>query len=374
MCKRKSKTWISCFLVSLPISVFIIAMPMQANAYFVSGNVTVNTYGGDTIDRSTYDGSNYGGTATSLSDSASSQGDGGTSAESAYFVDLSIGHLGTYISGDNPNAAEGVRASAGAEVSAGFQDALTFFIPAGSYASDLYVSLNGFVDGYLSAFGCDSTLQNKRCANVYQTYLFSFGSDVFNTSIPEYAYPDTSPNIISENFTLTTRILTAGDYQTDQTVSLSVSARLDGKGTALWLYPSNADTSSSFVADFYNTGGFTSLATPDGVTWTSDSGVFLSAVLVDTDNDGVFDSIDNCTLVSNPVQRDTDSDGFGNICDPDFDNTLVVNASDLAYLKSVFFTTDPHADLDGSGVVNAGDLAILKSMFFGPPGPSGLVP
>ena len=97
-------------------------------------------------------------------------------------------------------------------------------------------------------------------------------------------------------------------------------------------------------------------------------------VSADADDDGVVDSIDNCTYVSNPAQRDTDSDGFGNICDPDFDNTLVVNASDLAYLKSMFFTTDPHADLDGSGFVNAGDLAILKTMFFGPPGPSGLVP
>ena len=96
-------------------------------------------------------------------------------------------------------------------------------------------------------------------------------------------------------------------------------------------------------------------------------------VSADADDDGVVDSVDNCTFVSNPAQRDTDSDGFGNFCDPDFDNTLVVNASDLAYLKSMFFTTDPHADLDGSGFVNAGDLAILKTMFFGPPGPSGLV-
>ena len=72
--------------------------------------------------------------------------------------------------------------------------------------------------------------------------------------------------------------------------------------------------------------------------------------------------------------RDTDGDGYGNICDPDFDNSGVINASDLAYLKSHFFSTDPDADLDGSGFVNAADLAILKQMFFGPPGPSGLVP
>ena len=96
--------------------------------------------------------------------------------------------------------------------------------------------------------------------------------------------------------------------------------------------------------------------------------------LLDLDNDSVGDAVDNCTLAANSDQRDTDGDGYGNICDPDFDNSGVINASDLAYLKSHFFSTDPDADLDGSGFVNAADLAILKQMFFGPPGPSGLVP
>ena len=94
----------------------------------------------------------------------------------------------------------------------------------------------------------------------------------------------------------------------------------------------------------------------------------------DSDADKILDTMDNCTQVVNLNQRDTDGDGFGNICDPDFDNSGTVNAADLSYLKSKFFTTDPDADLDGSGTVNAGDLAILKSFFFKPPGPSGLVP
>ena len=104
---------------------------------------------------------------------------------------------------------------------------------------------------------------------------------------------------------------------------------------------------------------------------------------LDSDNDGVLDSEDNCVLVPNgPLspdaggnsQLDTDGDGYGNICDPDFDNNSTVDTSDLAYLKSKFFTSDPDADLDGNGNVDFADLAILKPMFFGPPGPSGLVP
>jgi hypothetical protein len=97
-------------------------------------------------------------------------------------------------------------------------------------------------------------------------------------------------------------------------------------------------------------------------------------VAPDTDDDGVPDVRDNCILVPNPLQRDTDSDNFGNFCDADFDNNLLVNAADLAIFKPLFFSTDPDADLNGNGTVNAADLAILKTMFFKPPGPSCCAP
>ncbi len=35
----------------------------------------------------------------------------------------------------------------------------------------------------------------------------------------------------------------------------------------------------------------------------------------DDDGDGVFDGVDNCPLVSNPTQKDSDADGFGDDCD-----------------------------------------------------------
>ena len=92
------------------------------------------------------------------------------------------------------------------------------------------------------------------------------------------------------------------------------------------------------------------------------------------DNDVVADSVDNGALVANPAQCDTDSDGYGNICDPDFDNNLIVNASDLAFFTTVFFTPDPDADFNGDGIVNAADLATLKIFFFKPPGPSAIAP
>jgi hypothetical protein len=83
---------------------------------------------------------------------------------------------------------------------------------------------------------------------------------------------------------------------------------------------------------------------------------------------------DNCSVAENPGQQDTDGDGYGNICDPDFDNDLTINAADLAYMKTNFFTSDPDADLNSDGIVNAADLAILKKVFFEPPGPSCIAP
>jgi choice-of-anchor B domain-containing protein len=95
---------------------------------------------------------------------------------------------------------------------------------------------------------------------------------------------------------------------------------------------------------------------------------------LDSDGDGVADDQDNCTLVSNPDQRDTHGDGYGNLCDPDLDNDGNVSATDLGLLRLAFFNTGPglDEDLNGDDVVNVSDLAIMKLYFFGPPGPSGI--
>ena len=45
----------------------------------------------------------------------------------------------------------------------------------------------------------------------------------------------------------------------------------------------------------------------------------------DTDEDGVEDPFDNCTLVSNAAQKDLDVDGCGDVCDGDFNNNGVVD-------------------------------------------------
>jgi hypothetical protein len=90
----------------------------------------------------------------------------------------------------------------------------------------------------------------------------------------------------------------------------------------------------------------------------------------DSDDDGVPDRTDNCTLQANPLQRDSDGDGFGNRCDPDLNNDKRIDFADLAELKNLFFSSDENADLNGDFKVDFADLAILKALFFGQPGPS----
>ncbi len=95
----------------------------------------------------------------------------------------------------------------------------------------------------------------------------------------------------------------------------------------------------------------------------------------DADLDGIIDSADNCALVANPGQQDTNSDGYGNACDPDLNNDGAVDFQDLGDLKAVFFQSGTlDADFDSNGTVNFLDLVVLKDFIFSPPGPSGLIP
>ena len=101
-----------------------------------------------------------------------------------------------------------------------------------------------------------------------------------------------------------------------------------------------------------------------------------AAIDLDTDGDGVDDSIDNCILVANADQRDTNGDGFGNVCDPDLDNNVIVNFGDVGAWVPFFNTVagDVDQDFNGDGFANFLDYALFPQFFNQPPGPSGNAP
>jgi hypothetical protein len=117
-------------------------------------------------------------------------------------------------------------------------------------------------------------------------------------------------------------------------------------------------------------------------------GASLAASPGDADGDGVPDAIDKCTLDSRnaapSANCDTDGDGYGNVCDPDFDQNFAVNANDYtryfvpSFKSHVPASTGTDMDCDGK-VTKKDDEAFFVPKFKGDaklggavPGPSGL--
>jgi hypothetical protein len=103
----------------------------------------------------------------------------------------------------------------------------------------------------------------------------------------------------------------------------------------------------------------------------------------DADGDGAHDGQDNCIEVANgPIvadsgdnsQRDTNGDGYGNVCDADLNNSGLVTSRDYYIMRSVLNTSNADADLDGSGLVTTIDYGILRDRLNMPPGPSAYAP
>lgn len=107
----------------------------------------------------------------------------------------------------------------------------------------------------------------------------------------------------------------------------------------------------------------------------------------DTDGDMVDDDIDNCLLVENgPAETpnnqfdgDSPPDGFGNICDGDFDQSGSIDINDRYYIENHLGQPDP-TDLHADGFMDLADLsyftvtwpnALFPGTFF--PGPSGTI-
>jgi hypothetical protein len=107
-------------------------------------------------------------------------------------------------------------------------------------------------------------------------------------------------------------------------------------------------------------------------------GLCEDAPPVDTDGDGIPNSSDNCVNVVNPNQIDTNQDGYGNLCDPDFNTDDAVGIPDFAVFRAAFGTScadpgyNPDVDLNSDCAIGLPDFNIFRSFFGGAPGPSGL--
>lgn len=145
------------------------------------------------------------------------------------------------------------------------------------------------------------------------------------------------------------------DISLSQIDQLDNCATTDLGGSLDWAWMPSSAGRFALYAKSYVWDGFGSL---------DQSSVLLVNVTAnsDSDGDGVADDSDNCPHHANADQRDTDNDGYGNVCDPDLSGDNVVNAADLAALIDAFLSTgnDLRADFDGDHKVNFKDLSWLR--------------
>jgi hypothetical protein len=103
-----------------------------------------------------------------------------------------------------------------------------------------------------------------------------------------------------------------------------------------------------------------------------------AGAVTDGDSDLVPDQFDNCDTVKNGPneapknQRDTDVDGYGNACDPDYDQNNAVTPTDFAVFLADFGGAGDLTDHDGNGAVTVTDFSVFLLYFGGPQGSSGL--
>ena len=85
---------------------------------------------------------------------------------------------------------------------------------------------------------------------------------------------------------------------------------------------------------------------------------------VDSDGDGVCDSVDNCPAVPNPDQRDTDGDGVGDLCDIvprcDADGDTDIDQRDLSIISKArgqrASGPNDQRDANGDGLITPADV------------------
>jgi hypothetical protein len=100
----------------------------------------------------------------------------------------------------------------------------------------------------------------------------------------------------------------------------------------------------------------------------------------DADSDGISDDEDDCAVLPDTPQLDSDQDGYGNACDADYDQSGTVGVSDFLAFGGALGTSagspgwNPEVDANGDGSIGVADFLVFggSGSFGAAPGPSGL--
>lgn len=224
------------------------------------------------------------------------------------------------------------------------------------------------------------------------TFTYNFGGTLLNAN---GSYPAPSPNLSLG--TTDADILQDGDnlrlaFSPRNAIGLSIVSkdplqagdlRLEAGNTVTVLAPVPQQTLADgatvyFVGVIQPATAFTSanLTTVGGGYFFYNVDDITVALFADADGDGVPNSADNCTLLANATQVDSDGDGFGNRCDGDLNNNGFTNAQDVTLFRRFLGrpSNPPNyevADLNANGFINAQDVVLHRQLLGNAPGPAG---
>jgi hypothetical protein len=173
------------------------------------------------------------------------------------------------------------------------------------------------------------------------------------------------------------RIIAVGANDTGFTDPVTVTINtLPTKGTIGTISPPGAAAGMTitYTANVGTSGADSFVYEMVDGTPASDTATVTVSIGPDTDGDGIPDSADNCRLVANASQCDSDGDGFGNHCDADFNNNSFTNSQDYVLFRQQLGQPSVApvfnaADINCNGFVNSQDYVLFRGLLGNPPGP-----
>jgi hypothetical protein len=268
-----------------------------------------------------------------LEESLSSEGPTGNYAEARLRADLTTGYVGNYTYAVNGNETPYWWLIASAKAMIYWKDILYFTIPPGSYPNGLSMTLTGSLNGVLYTSG-DNLSQAGQSWNVAIGRVE--GGPKPRCSGVERISGDVSISI-SEPCSLTLALVNEGTTLTEDTV-VAVEVRAGLGESAITSSAANSHTmDNEACVDFYHTIKIHSLMVPEGIDWTSASGVFLLGCEGDFNDDADVDESDLALFAADFGRTNCET---GPDCEGDFENDDDVDGLDLAVFAADFGRID----------------------------------
>jgi aryl-phospho-beta-D-glucosidase BglC (GH1 family) len=196
----------------------------------------------------------------------------------------------------------------------------------------------------LNAAGTEQDLTG--CTRIQYDYKGNAHAFRINqTTVKDYAFNEVS---VSTSTEWKTQVILAADLAQPGWTSTTVPFSLTDIRAYSWQIGGSTGDAGSLMIDNVACIGATPPADAN-----------FGGQIVDTDNDGIEDSVDNCPELANKNQWDKDKDGLGNKCDSDIDGDGFTNEEEIAARTNIWnadsFPIPVTVDVDGDNVDDSVD-------------------